>query len=75
MKKLALFAVSLLMLASLSAQAQMMRVRGTMQCEVFCEIGLEFKRRSAQQPAFMVELNHGYFGYLTTPRQHKLGGY
>ena len=29
MKKLALFAVSLLMLASLSAQAQMMRVRGT----------------------------------------------
>ena len=23
----------------------------------------------------MVELNHGYFGYLPTPRQHKLGGY
>ena len=40
---------------------------GTMPCEVFCEIGLEFKRRSAQQPAFMVELNHGYFGYLPTP--------
>ena len=37
---------------------------GTMPCEVFCEIGLEFKRRSPQQPAFMVELNHGYFGYL-----------
>lgn len=48
---------------------------GTMPCEVFCEIGLEFKRRSAQQPAFMVELNHGYFGYLPTPRQHKFGGY
>jgi neutral/alkaline ceramidase-like enzyme len=48
---------------------------GTMPCEVFCEIGLEFKRRSPQQPAFMVELNHGYFGYLPTPRQHKLGGY
>src|SRR6185369_14443507 len=48
---------------------------GTMPCEVFCEIGLEFKRRSAVQPAFMVELNHGYFGYLPTPRQHKLGGY
>jgi hypothetical protein len=48
---------------------------GTMPCEVFCEIGLEFKRTSAQQPAFMVELNHGYFGYLPTPRQHKLGGY
>lgn len=48
---------------------------GTMPCEVFCEIGLEFKRRSAQQPAFMVELNHGYLGYLPTPRHHKLGGY
>jgi neutral ceramidase len=48
---------------------------GTMPCEVFCEIGLEFKRKSAQQPAFMVELNHGYFGYLPTPRQHKFGGY
>jgi hypothetical protein len=47
----------------------------TMPCEVFCEIGLEFKRRAAQQPAFMVELAHGYFGYLPTPRQHKLGGY
>jgi len=42
---------------------------------VFCEIGLEFKQRSAIKPAFMVELNHGYFGYLPTPRQHKLGGY
>ena len=27
------------------------------------------------QPAFMVSLNHGYFGYLPTPRHHKLGGY
>ncbi len=48
---------------------------GTMPCEVFCEIGLEFKQRSALQPAFMIELNHGYLGYLPTPRQHKLGGY
>jgi hypothetical protein len=48
---------------------------GTMPCEVFCEIGLEFKRRAAQQPAFMVELAHGYYGYLPTPRHHKLGGY
>ena len=29
----------------------------------------------AQQPAFMVELANGSFGYLPTPRQHKLGGY
>lgn len=48
---------------------------GTMPCEVFCEIGLEFKRRSPMQPAFMVSLAHGYFGYLPTPRQHDLGGY
>lgn len=48
---------------------------GTMPCEVFCEIGLEFKRRCAIQPAFMIELAHGYFGYLPTERQMKLGGY
>ena len=48
---------------------------GTMPCEVFCEIGLEFKERSPLKPAFMVELAHGYLGYLPTPRQHRLGGY
>lgn len=48
---------------------------GTMPFEVFCEIGLEFKTRSPVQPAFLVELAHGYFGYLPTPRHHDLGGY
>jgi len=48
---------------------------GTMPCEVFCEIGLEFRRRSPSQPAFLVSLGHGYFGYLPTPAQHQLGGY
>jgi HEAT repeat protein len=48
---------------------------GSMPCEVFAEIGLEFKERCPLQPAFMVELNHGYFGYLPPPRQHRLGGY
>ncbi len=48
---------------------------GSMPCEVFCEIGLDFKRRCPLQPAFMVSLNHGYFGYLPTPKQHALGGY
>lgn len=48
---------------------------GTMPCEVFCEIGLEFRSRSPLKPAFMVSLSHGYFGYLPTPRQHQLGGY
>jgi hypothetical protein len=48
---------------------------GSMPCEVFCEIGLDFRAKSTLQPAFMVSLNHGYFGYLPTPRHHKLGGY
>ena len=48
---------------------------GTIPCEVFCEIGLEFRKRSPIQPAFLVSLAHGYFGYLPTPEQHELGGY
>jgi hypothetical protein len=48
---------------------------GTLPFEVFCETGLDFKRLCPQQPAFLVELAHGYFGYLPTPRQHQLGGY
>jgi hypothetical protein len=48
---------------------------GTMPCEVFCEIGLEFKRRSPLQPAVLVSLTHGYLGYLPTPRHLDLGGY
>jgi hypothetical protein len=50
-------------------------VIGTMPCEVFCEIGLEFRERAPLQPAFLVELAHGYLGYLPTPRHHDLGGY
>jgi neutral ceramidase len=48
---------------------------GTMPNEVFCEIGLDFKRQSPFSDSFMVSLNHGYYGYLPTPRQHELGGY
>lgn len=48
---------------------------GTLPCEVLCEIGLEFKERSPIQPAYMIELAHGYYGYLPPPRQHDLGGY
>ncbi len=48
---------------------------GTFPCETFAEIGLEFKKRSPLQHSFMVELNHGYFGYLPTPRHFALGGY
>lgn len=48
---------------------------GTMPCEVFCEIGLEFKRRSPIQPAMLISLSHGYYGYLPTPKHLDLGGY
>jgi len=48
---------------------------GTMPCEVFCEIGLEFKRTSKLQPAMLLSLAHGYFGYLPSVRHHRLGGY
>jgi neutral ceramidase len=48
---------------------------GTFPCETFAEIGLEFKKRSPFPHSFMIELNHGYFGYLPTPRHFELGGY
>jgi len=50
-------------------------VLGSMPCEIFCEIGLEFRDRSPLRPANMISLNHGYYGYLPTPRHHDLGGY
>lgn len=58
---------------------QMLRIGdvgiGTTPCETFAEMGLEFKRRSPLAPSFLIELNHGYFGYLPTPRHFELGGY
>jgi hypothetical protein len=48
---------------------------GAMPCEVFCEIGLEFKQKAPSPKAFLVSLSHGYYGYLPTPRHHDLGGY
>ena len=44
-------------------------------CEVFVEIGLEIKARSALRPAFTIELANGYNGYLPTKAQHAFGGY
>ncbi|MBI4624760.1 MAG: hypothetical protein HY736_16270 [Verrucomicrobia bacterium] len=48
---------------------------GSTPCETFAEIGLEFKRRSPFPHSFMVEIAHGYIGYLPTPRHFELGGY
>lgn len=47
----------------------------TSPCETFAETGLEFKKRSPLAKSFMVELAHGYYGYLPTPRHFELGGY
>lgn len=44
-------------------------------CEVFVQIGLELKSKSALKPMFNIELANGYNGYLPTPEQHRLGGY
>ncbi|QDT93508.1 hypothetical protein [Gimesia algae] len=43
--------------------------------ETFCEIGLEIKDKAPFKDAFTIELANGYYGYLPTPAQHKLGGY
>lgn len=43
--------------------------------EIFCEMGLELKHRSPFKPSFTIEIANGYYGYLPTPEQHKLGGY
>lgn len=47
----------------------------TIPCEVLVEIGLDLKKRSPLKTSFTVELANGHYGYLPTPRQHKLGGY
>jgi len=79
----AIYADRVLKLAEAKAPAliplQILRIGdvciGTFPCETFAEIGLEFKKRSPFKKSFMVELNHGYFGYLPTPRHFELGGY
>lgn len=48
---------------------------GTTPCETFAETGVEFKERSPFEKSFMVELAHGYYGYMPTPRHFELGGY
>lgn len=48
---------------------------GSSPCETFAETGMEFKKRSPFEKSFMVELAHGYYGYMPTPRHFELGGY
>lgn len=44
-------------------------------CETFVEIGLRLKKDTPFKHTFTVELANGHYGYLPTPRQHRLGGY
>lgn len=48
---------------------------GTTPCETFAETGMEFRERSPFKKSFMIELAHGYYGYMPTPRHFELGGY
>lgn len=48
---------------------------GSSPCETFAETGVEFRQRSPFAKSFMVELAHGYYGYMPTPRHFELGGY
>ena len=57
------------------AQAPLQVLVAGIPCEGFVETGLEFKAKCPFKPAFIVSLNNGYYGYLPTPAQHKLGGY
>ncbi|MCB1277724.1 hypothetical protein [Prosthecobacter sp.] len=59
--------------------AQVLRIGdvciGSSPCETFAETGVEFRKRSPFTKSFMVELAHGYYGYMPTPRHFELGGY
>ncbi len=61
------------------APVQLLRIGdiciGTTPAETFAETGREFKKRSPFAKSFMVELAHGYYGYMPTPRHFELGGY
>lgn len=65
--------------AETKAPVQILRIGdvciGTTPCETFAETGLEFRKRSPFSKSFMVELAHGYYGYMPTPRHFELGGY
>jgi neutral ceramidase len=48
---------------------------GSSPCETFAETGVAFRQQSPIAHSFMVELAHGYYGYMPHPRHFELGGY
>ncbi|MEC9095327.1 MAG: neutral/alkaline non-lysosomal ceramidase N-terminal domain-containing protein [Planctomycetota bacterium] len=64
---------------SILASLQTLRIGNTgiaaIPFETFVEIGLHLKAQSPFENSFTVELANGWYGYLPTPEQHRLGGY
>lgn len=65
--------------AELDIPVQALRIGDTaitgIPCETFVETGLELKAKNPFKPSFTHSIAGGYFGYMPTPEQHKLGGY
>ena len=65
--------------ATVPVPLQLMRIGDvavmTIPAEPFAEMGLELKAKSPFPKSFTVSLANGYYGYLPTPEQHRLGGY
>jgi hypothetical protein len=64
---------------TLAVQLQAIRIGDFAVCgipfEVFCEIGLDLKKRSPLPRTMVISIANARHGYLPTPEQHKLGGY
>jgi hypothetical protein len=65
--------------ATVQAPLQVLRIGDvavmTIPVETFAEMGLELKAKSPFPRSFTVSITNGYYGYMPTPEQHKLGGY
>jgi hypothetical protein len=64
---------------SVTVKLQAIRIGDLSVCcipfETLVEIGLELKDRSPFERTMVIGLANGRYGYLPTPRQHRLGGY
>ena len=65
--------------ATVQAPLQVMRIGDvavmSVPAETFAEMGLELKAKSPFPKSFTVSIANGYYGYMPTPEQHRLGGY
>lgn len=65
--------------ATVQAPLQVIRIGDvgmmTIPAETFAEMGLALKAKSPFPRSFAVSITNGYYGYMPTPEQHRLGGY